>query len=489
MRIATGLIYHESNTFFSQAMTLARFKEKDLYFGEEILDHWKGTCSEMGGFIEGASRFGFALVPTIAAWGMPAGPLTNEAFETLSDFLISRLRQAMPFDGVLLSLHGAMVSETFPDADGELLRRVREAIGVATPLVVTLDYHANLTDEMVRWPDAMIGYDTYPHIDQAERGLEAAEIIWRMLDDSTRMRPKLALARRPLFPHILRQLTDQAPMADAIALAHDLEVAPDMVSISVAAGFPYSDVPDAGFSVFAVARDDPKVALRAAERVADFVWSRRQEFQVSLPGPGEAVREAIAPIGGLTVLVDVGDNLGAGTPGDGTVLLSELLAQKAHGALVLLCDPGAVAAAVGAGVRQRVRLPVGAKVDTFHGSPVEIEGVVRTISGGVFKNIGPMRDGVIDDQGRTAVVDTGGVLVVLTERRMPMWNLQQLRAIGIEPTSLSIVVVKAAIAYRAAYVPIAQRIIEVDTPGLAAADVRTFSYKRVKRPMYPLDSI
>jgi microcystin degradation protein MlrC len=257
----------------------------------------------------------------------------------------------------------------------------------------------------------------------------------------------------------------------------------------VAAGFPYSDVPDAGFSVYAVARDDVKVASRAAERVADFVWSRRQEFQVALPGPAEAVREAVAAPSGLSILVDVGDNLGAGTPGDGTVLLSELLAQKAQKSLVLLCDPQAVSAAVQAGVRQRLRLPVGGKVDTCHGAPVEIEGVIRTVSDGIFKNIGPMRDGVVDDQGRTAVIDTGGVLVVLTERRMPMWNLQQLRAIGIEPTRLGIIVVKAAIAYRAAYVPIAQRIIEVDTPGLAAADVRTFSYKRLRRPMYPLDSI
>lgn len=487
MRIATGVIFHESNTFFSQAMTLARFEEKELLYGEQILDHWTGTCSEMGGFIEGAVRFGFELIPTVAAWGMPAGPLTSETFESLTDSLTSLLRQQMPFDGVLLSLHGAMVSERFPDADGEFLRRVREVIGPTTPLVVTLDYHANLTDEMVRWPDAMIGYDTYPHIDQAERGLEAAEIIWRMIHEG--LRPRLALARRPLFPHILRQLTDRAPMAGAIALARELERAPDMVSISVAAGFPYSDVPDAGFSVFAVARNDATVASRAAERVADFVWTRRQEFQVALPGPKEAVREAIAQTGGLTVLVDVGDNLGAGTPGDGTVLLSELLAQKAPGALVLLCDPQAVSAAVESGVRQRVRLTVGAKVDTFHGGPVEIEGVVRTVSDGVFKNIGPMHDGVIDDQGRTAVVETGGVLVVLTERRIPMWNLQQLRSIGIEPTRLSIIVVKAAIAYRAAYGPIAQRIIEVDTPGLAAADVRTFSYKRLKRPMYPLDSI
>jgi microcystin degradation protein MlrC len=486
-RVAAGLVYHESNTFFSQPTTLDKFKEKDLHYGREIFDHWTGTCSELGGFIDGAKKHGVDLVPTVAAWGMPGGPLTNETFETLSSSLISRLQQEMPLAGVLLALHGSMVSDSFPDADGELLRRVRQAIGPATPLIVTLDYHANLTDEMARWPDAMIGYDTYPHIDQAERGSEAVDILQLMIRDG--LRPKVALAWRPLFPHILRQLTGRPPMSDAIALANELERAPDMLAVSVAAGFPYSDVPDAGFSVYAVAKEKAQVASRAAERVADYVWNRRNEFQVSLPGSEIAVRQAIAEKQGLTVLVDVGDNLGAGTPGDGTVLLAELLKQKAQAALVLLCDPDAVSAAVKAGVRQRIRVAVGGKVDAHHGAPVKIDGVVRTLSDGVYKNIGPMRDGVVDDQGRTAVIDTSGILIVLTERRMPMWNLQQLRALGIEPAALNIVVVKAAIAYRAAYEPIATRIIEVDTPGLAAADVRRFHYHRLKRPIYPLDAI
>jgi microcystin degradation protein MlrC len=487
MRIGVGGIYHESNTFFSQPMTMEKFAEKDLHFGSDMLEHWRGTCSEISGFIEGAQQFDFELVPTVMAWGMPLGALTPETFETLNDMLLSRLEEAKPLDGVLLSLHGAMVSERFADADGEILRRVRQAIGPAMPLVVTLDCHANMTEEMVRWPDAIICYDTYPHIDQTERGLEAAGIMHRMLHEG--LKPKIALARRPMLPHILQQLTEKPPMADAIALAHELEQRPEIVSVSVAAGFPYCDVPDAGFSVFVVADNDEDAARQATNQVADAVWNRRAEFQKSLPVAEEAVRKALEEKSGLTVLVDVGDNLGAGTPGDGTVILAELLKQGAQGGLVLFCDPEAVVAAIEAGVRQRIRLKVGGKVDRHHGDPVEIEGVVRTISDGIYRNIGPMRDGVLDDQGRTVVIDTGGVLVVLTERRMPMWNLQQLRALGIEPTRLRVVVVKAAIAYRAAYVPIAHRIIEVDTPGLAAADVRRFDYKRLKRPIYPLDQI
>jgi len=486
MRVAVGGIYHESNTFFSQPMTMERFAESQLHYGVDVPRQWRGTCSEMAGFLEGADQFGFQAIPTLMAWGMPSGAVTKETFETLVNDLVTRLQAAGPLDGVLLSLHGAMVSEDYQDADGEILRRVRASIGSEVPLVVTLDYHANLTEEMVRWPDALIGYDTYPHIDQVERGLEAAGLLNRMVREG--LRPEMALARRPLLLHILCQSTERAPMAEVIEAAHECEHEPGVISVTVAAGFPYTDVPHAGFAVLAVG-ETRKVACAVAESMADMVWNRRAQFACDIPQPAAAVREAFAQPEGLIVLVDVGDNVGAGTPGDGTVLLAELLKQGAQRALVLLCDPEAVAACIAAGVRKQLTVKVGAKCDRHHGEPVEITGSVRLLNDGIYRNVGPMRDGVLEDQGRTAVVDTGGVLVTLTERRMPMWNLQQLRALGIEPTKLRIVVVKAAIAYRAAYGPIATRIIEVDTPGLAAADVRHFNYKRLERPMYPLDPL
>jgi microcystin degradation protein MlrC len=468
-------------------MTLERFAENFLHYDNEISPHWHGTCSEMGGFLDAAERFGFEAVPTVMAWGMPTGPLTVEAFETLVGELCFRLQAGSPLDGVLLSLHGAMVSRNYGDADGEIMARVRHCIGSDVPLVVTIDYHANLTEKMVSLADVIVGYDTYPHIDQRERGLEAGEILQRVL--SRGLRPKMWLARRPLLPNILRQLTERPPIADAISLAHEFERHPEIVSVSVAAGFAYSDVPEAGFAVLAVSDGEVGPAKEAAESIAQAMWERRDEFQVSLPGIEEAVCQAVSGMGGLTILVDVGDNLGGGAPGDGTFLLAELLKQGARNALVLLPDPGAVEECIAAGVRQRVRLKVGGKIDRLHGPPVEIEGTVRTLSSGIFRNIGPMREGMVDDQGRTAVIDCGGIQVVLTERRMFMWNLEQLRSLGIEPTRLAIIVVKAAIAYRAAYVPIAHRIIEVDTPGICAANVRRFTYSHLKRPIFPLDPL
>jgi microcystin degradation protein MlrC len=486
MRIGIGGIYHESNTFVARPTTMAMFEDCHVHYGGDVVEHWKGTCSEINGFLEGARVYGFEVAPALMAWGMPSGTVTAEAFEMLAGELTRRLAAAAPLDGVLLSLHGAMVAENFEDADGEILRRVRGLIG-PKPLVATLDYHANVTDEMVRCADALVGYDTYPHVDQVERGLEAAAILHRML--AQRLKVRMALARRPLLPHILRQATDGPPIRDVLAWAHELERREGVVAVTVCAGFPYADVPDAGFSVISVVRDDAGLARSVAEEVAELAWVRRCEFKAALPGPEEAVRCALSEGAGLTVLADVSDNLGAGTPGDGTTLLFELLRQGARDALVLLADPEAVTAAIAAGVRQRVCLRVGAKVDRHHGDPVEIEGVVRTISDGIFPNVGPMRDGVVEDQGRTAVIEANGVLVVLTERRMPMWNLQQLKALGIEPSRLRAIVVKGAVAYRAAYEPIARRVIPVDTPGLAAADVRRFHYRRLKRPIYPLDEI
>ena len=486
MRVAVGGVYHESNTFFRQPMTMERFGESHLDFGDGVVSRWRGTCSEMAGFVEGARRGGFEIVPTLMAWGMPAGPLTQETFDALAREMVERLSAAGPLDGVLVWLHGAMVSEHFAEADAEFLGRVRRAIGPKIPLVATTDYHANFNAEIVRWPDAIVGYDTYPHVDQVERGLEAADILRRMACEG--LRPVMKLARRPLLPHILRQITADPPMSEVLARAHRWESQPGVIAVTVAAGFPYADVPEAGFSVVAVAENE-ETAFAAAEDIAELAWSRRAEFTASLPDAATAVREAIAQPHGLTILVDVGDNVGGGTPADGTVILSELLAQNACDALVLLCDPEAVAACAAAGVRSDVTLRVGGKFDRLHGDPVEIRGRVKRLSDGLFRNVGPMRDGVVEDQGRTAVVDTGGVLVVLTERRMPMWNLEQLRSVGIEPARLRIVVVKAAIAWRAAYAPIAQHIIEVDTPGLTAADVRRFHYRRLRRPIYPLDPL
>jgi microcystin degradation protein MlrC len=487
MRIAIGGFFHESNTFCRPLTTLAEYERTRLYAGAEMLEPLRGTDTEIGGFLHAAEELDFEVVPTYYAWAWPGGPLTDDCFHTILDRLKAALEAAGPFDGVLLTLHGAMVTESEDDPDGVILAEVRSCLPPAVPLVVTFDLHANLSPLMVRSCDALIGYETYPHVDLHDRGREAAWVLSRMLREE--VRPAMALAKPPLMPHIVKQRTADGPMAELLVLAREAEQEEGVLRVSVAAGFAYADVPRMGMGIVVVTEGDGEQAAEVAQRMAEAAWERREAFTAELPGAEAAVRLALESdvSHGPVVLADVADNVGGGAPGDGTVLLAELLRQGAAGALVVLADPAAVAECLKAGVRERVRLAVGGKVDRLHGDPVTVEGTVRALTDGIFRNRGPMRDGLVDDMGRTAVLDVNGLTLVLTERKLPMWNLQQVRSLGIEPSAQRVIVCKGAIAHRAAYEPIASRLLEVETPGSCAGDVRSFTYEHIQRPLYPLD--
>lgn len=502
MRIALGGLFHESNTFCRPLTTLADYERTRLYLREEMLAPLRGTDTEVGGFLRGADELGFEPVPTSYAWAWPAGPLTEECFRTLLQRLTDEVRQATEqpggVDGMLLQVHGAMVAEHEPDPDGTIIAAVRTALPPGAPLVVTFDFHANLSPLMVSSCNALIGYDTYPHVDLSDRGREAAGLLVRAIRGE--VHPVMALAKPPLMPHIVTQRTADGPMAELMALARDAERQPGVLRVSVAGGFAYADVPRMGMGIVVVADGDAELAAETAARLADEAWSRRERFCVTLPGPEEAVREALLTdaSSGPVVLADVADNVGGGAPGDGTALLVELLRHRCQGAVVMLADAEAVQACVQAGVGSRVSLLVGGKNDSLHGAPVPVEAHVRALTDGTFRNRGPMRDGLVDHMGRCAVLVVDGdpqapggpeegLLVVVTERKLPQWNLEQLRSLGIEPSLRRVVVCKGAIAHRAAYAPIASRLIEVETPGCCAGDVRRFEYSQIRRPLYPLD--
>jgi len=487
MRIAIGGFFHESNTFCRPFTELADYERTRLYRGAEMIAPLRGTDTEIGGFLRGADELGFEAVPTYYAWAWPAGPLTDACFRTILDRLKTEIDAAGPVDGVLLQVHGAMVSQSDEDPDGTILAEVRSCLLPGVPLVATFDFHANLSPLMAASCDALIGYDTYPHVDLNDRGREAAGLLVRMLREE--IRPQMALARPPLMPHIVRQRTAEGPMAEMMALARAAEKDAGVLRVSVAGGFAYADVPRMGMGILAITDGDPDLAADVAEHLAGEAWDRRERFMAELPDAAAAVRTALETdtTAGPVVLADLADNVGGGSPGDGTFLLRELLHAEACGAVVLLADPEAVAECLKAGVRETVRLRVGGKVDRLHGEPVEVEGRVRALTDGVFRNRGPMRDGLVDDMGRTAVLDVRGVTLILTERKLPQWNLEQLRSVGVEPARQRIIVCKGAIAHRAAYEPIAARMIEVETPGSCAGDVRRFQYENIRRPLFPLD--
>ena len=484
--VAIGGIMHESNTFSDTPTDFGAFHTS---VGDEIIDAWADTHHEMGGFIQGAAQNGYTLYPTLMAAATPAGRVTDAAFDRLTEMLIQRLKTAPKSEGLLLALHGAMVVESYPDGDGEVLRRLRAVFPAEFPIVVTLDHHANVSEQMVNLSTALVIYKTNPHIDQGHRGLQAAALMHRILSEG--ITPTQSLSKPPMLLNILYQNTSAEPMSSILNAAAELESRDDVLVANVAAGYPYADVYEAGPAFVIVPDNTRQLARKEAERLSEMLWNVRGQLTLDLPDAATAVRQAINAEKHPVILVEMGDNIGGGSPGDSTIILAELLKQDAAEFVVVLWDAESVQTCLRVGVGEEVALSVGGKTDRLHGKPVPIRGRVRLIHDGHFVETEPRHGGQkYHNQGLTAVVELASphrALVVLTSRRQTPFSLHQLLSLGVQPQGMRIIVVKAAIAYRAAYEPIAGEIIEVDTPGLTAVNPQHFTYGHLRRPIFPLD--
>ena len=413
--------------------------------------------------------------------------MTREAYAALRQTLLNGIRAAGAADGVLLALHGAMVTEDVADAEADLLRAVRSLVGPRVPIVATLDSHANLSAEMVAAADALVAYATYPHVDTYERGFEASEILARLLVPG--FRATAALVRPPMIVPLPPQCTaEDTPMRALVASAQRERAQAGVLNISLTGGFPYSDVRDAGLRVLVTTANDESLARQIANRIATAAWQRRTQFSPSLMPIPDAIarltRAARFPI----VLSDSGDNPGAGAPCDGTVLLAAL--RDAHvrdTAIGVICDPETVAQACAAGTGTTITVQIGGKTDDRHGAPVIADASVVRITDGVFTNTGPMGTGGRTRMGTTALLDIDGISVIVTEQRIQALDLSLFRSVGIEPTMMRAIVVKSSVHFRAAFAPIAAEIIDVDTPGISSPHLERFSFTHVRRPIWPLD--
>lgn len=486
MKILIAGLMHESNTFAATPANRKRFEEGSIAFGQDLIPIWKDAHHELGGFIEGASRYGFEMLPSVMAWATPSGPVDDDVMDEIVSRIIADA-SSTKIDGVLLGLHGAMVTAKHPSADTEVLRRVREAIGLKMPLALSLDFHANCDPLQADYANAIVGYQTYPHIDQRQRGLLAAELLTRTIRGE--IRPITHIAKRPMIANILGQATDREPMKGLMAAAREIEKRPGVLSTSVMGGFYYADVPPMGPCVIAVADGDRDLARSVAEELADQMWDVRKELYVACVSPAEAVKQAILAKQGPVVLVDLGDNIGGGSAGDGTLILDEIIKQQAKDAVVVFFAPEAVKECQKLGVGSRFTGKVGGMVDRLHGEPVTVSGIVTGLFDGTWIETEARHGGRRqNDQGPTAVLKLdGGTTLVFDSLQTPPFSLGQITSLGIDPKAAKMIVVKAAVAYKAAYAPIAARIIEVDTPGVTAVNPSRFTYRNIPRPMYPLD--
>jgi microcystin degradation protein MlrC len=474
-RIGVLGLWHETNTYATRATTLADFEAFELLEGDAIFERNAGTESVVGGFLDDTAH---ELVPLLSAGAWPGGIVEARTIGVLLERAEKSLRGVGRLDGILLNLHGAMVAEGVADPEAALLEVVRETHG-DLPAVAVLDLHANPSVRLAEACDAIVSYDTYPHVDMRERGREAAMLLNELLEG----RPlRTALGKVPLLACPLAQATGGEPMASLQEFARQVGDARGLRRVCVVGGFAYSDVERAGTSVLVVhAPNDGERAREAVRTIVDEIERRAGEFEVVRPGPAEAVRNALAAERTPVVLADVGDNIGGGSPGDGTALLAELLAQRAEGAVVVIADGEVARQAAELGEGGGIEAAVGGKFDGLHGQPVRVSGTVRRLSDGNYRAHGTWMGGRDFAMGQTAVVDVDGVTLVVTERPVPPFHVEQLTSVGVDPGSAHVIVAKGAVAWRSAYGDIAAEVIEVATPGICPVDVS--SLPRATTPM------
>lgn len=486
MRVGIIALLQESNTFLDAHTTLAHFEQDLLLTGENVRRALATAHHEVGGFFQGLDEQGIEAVPLLAARATPFGTMTAETLDRLLEMILFELRRAGPLDGLLLAPHGATVAQSQPDADGYWVSRVREFVGPAVPLVATLDPHANLSEQLVRATDALIAYRTNPHLDQRDRGIEAAVLLARTLRGE--VRPTQAAAFPPMAVNIEAQHTTEFPCAALGEHADEIRAREGVLSVSLLLGFPYADVPQMGSATVVVTNDNPRRARDCAEELAMRMWELRRELSGRLVGIEEAL-DQLALLNGTVGLLDMGDNVGGGSPGDGMALARALHQRRMPATFVCLYDPAAVRAVEAAGVGAKLSLQVGGKTDPRQGPPLIAEFEVCGRFEGVFQETEPRHGGIVRfDQGRTAVVRTDyGLTVMLTLRRAAPFSLHQLTDFGIDPTSLRAIVIKGVHAPVAAYRSVCRHFLRVNTPGVTTADMTTLPYRHRRTPMYPFE--
>ncbi|HZK92021.1 MAG TPA: M81 family metallopeptidase [Stellaceae bacterium] len=510
-RIAVGGFQHETNTFAPQRATWADFSRADAWpgyiRGAELFDAVAGFNIPIAGAVEKLRALGHDLIPLSWCSAPPSSYVDEDAYERVAAGMLEDLAAAMaadsgPLDGVYLDLHGAMVAAHHEDGEGELLRRIRALLGDALPIVASLDFHTNMTREMVRHASAMVGYRTYPHIDMAATGSRAADLLDRLIRDQ---RPLCKAFRQAdfLIP-LVWQCTLAEPTKGVFDLMDEIEQGgaqgglthnQGIVSITHTPGFPPADIAECGPALVVYGRDQ-EAADAAADRILAAIEAKEAEFAGRLYTADEAAREAIRLSRTATrpiVLADIQDNPGAGGTSDTVGLLRALIAHRAKGAVIgMIVDPEAAAAAHEAGDGGLLPCGVGAKLGYAGETPVEARWRVVRVASGDFVGTGPMFGGAKFHIGPMALVtdEESGVSAVLAAARIQACDQEQFRHVGVEPAAAPILALKSTVHFRADFQPIAETILCVLSPGAHVSDPVEMAYKHLrpgirKRPLGP----
>jgi len=504
-KIVIAMMMHETNTFSPVPTTLESFRPLS---GEAAIAELEDTNTQFGGFLEIAQREGAEIVVPVAAGAHPSGYVEKRAYEEMVDAIVGAIRGGC--DAAFLALHGAMVAEHVDDGEGELLRRIR-AVAPRVPIAVGLDFHTQMTAAMVDNATVITGYCTYPHVDMAETAQRAGRTLIRALNGE--VKPAMVWGFRPMLTSTLEHTPSRQPMKDVMDMAMEAErtgaacgtsgaargtsgaargTSGAVLNASVFGGFPQSDIPHLALSAVVVCdgRTDQGKAL--LDRMLALAWERRAAFLYQGAPLETQIAHARTLREGPIVLVDHGDNTASGGTQDVMSVVAEVMKQGLDDVVAgPICDPTAVARIVSAGTAASVSLDLGGRIDmpqlNLKGQPLPVSGKVARITDGEFVVTGPMATGTRVRMGRTAVLDTGAVQIVVSERRAEPFDLGVFTHAGIDPRRKRYVLIKSRQHFRAGFEPIARHIVLCDGDGVTSSDLNLFDYRKRRRPLYPFE--
>jgi microcystin degradation protein MlrC len=493
MRLLIAMMKHETNTFSPVPTPLARFGNgPGPLYGADAVRAFAGTGTGLGAYLDLARRADAEIVLPIAAGAPPSGPVEDDAYARITDMICEAAAKG-GFDGIMLDLHGAMVTQSLEDGEGVLLQRLR-AIDAKTPIAVAYDMHANLHDAMIENATVVTGYRTYPHIDTYETATRAGEILLAAIRGE--VRPVMAWGNVPMLPHVMRQGTDDHPNSELQQRVAAMS-GEGALAASLFTGFPHADIRNAGLSAVIVTDGDQALAERLRDELLQQAWRERDAFVYKIEPLAQAVARATAMPRpgsgeGPIVLLDHYDNAASGGTMDTTVVLAEILRQGLEDvAAFAIYDPQAVSEAIAAGIGASVTLSIGGKIAMpaipRESPPLTVTGTVKTIAQGRYRNRGPMARGLVMEMGPAVVLDTGTVEIALISRHVEPSDLNCLLALGIDPMQKRYVMLKSRIHWRAGLGAVAKAVVECAGVGVCTSDYGELQFRNVRRPIYPLD--
>lgn len=484
MKIAIGEVMHETNTFRPGITEIAAFQARQWEHGEMIRQRHTGVRDSLGGMLAGGARLGVELVPTFAATAEPSATIGRDAFATLQRELLTGLAGAGPVDAVCLSLHGAGSAEGCDDIEGALLAAVRAFIGPDVPLVVTLDLHGHLTQAMLEHATILLNCHEYPHVDLYERGEEAVDLAVKLVRGE--VAPVTHAVTLPMLLPPATTLT--GPGAAITAACYAREAHPAVIDCALVHGFPHTDVPICSTAIIVTTNGEPEMAQRIAEEMATTVWDMREQFRDTFPDPAAAVAQALSHPAAPVVIAEISDNPGGGAPGDGTYLLRALLSANApHTTFGFITDAEVARAAHAAGAGATIRIALGGKSDDLHGEPVVTDAYVKALTDGRFRLTNPMGAGSEVNLGPMARLVMGNVDVLVASERAQTLDPEVFLLHGIDVTRYQVVALKSQQHFRGGFAGVAGTIIRTDSPGATTSTLANLPYRRMTRPIWPLD--